>query len=56
MDEARGGVDCGSSDGGHLFIASLTVAKIRRAECGPSEQGFVVDAFKTQMLSLAQSG
>jgi hypothetical protein len=24
-------VDCSSSDGGHLFIASLTVAKIRHA-------------------------
>jgi hypothetical protein len=25
-------------------------------DCGPSEQGFVVDAFNTQMFSLAQSG
>jgi hypothetical protein len=41
---------------GHLFVASLTIAKIRRAECGPSEQGFVVDSFNAQMLSLAQSG
>jgi hypothetical protein len=31
MGEARGGVDCSSGDEGHLFIASLTVAKIRRA-------------------------
>jgi hypothetical protein len=30
MGEARGGVDCSSGDEGHLFIASLTVAEIRR--------------------------
>jgi len=49
MGEARGGVDCSSGDEGHLFIASLTMAKIRRANVGPNEQGFV-DAFNTQML------
>ena len=37
-----------------LFIASLTVAKIRRANVGPNEQGFV-DAFNTQMLPLTRS-
>ena len=31
MGEPCGGVDCSSGDEGHLFIASLTVAKIRRA-------------------------
>jgi hypothetical protein len=31
MGKARGGVDCSSGDEGHLFIASITVAKIRRA-------------------------
>jgi hypothetical protein len=56
MGEARGGADRGSSDGGHLFIASLTFAKIPSCDCGPSEQGFVVDAFNTQILSPAQSG
>ena len=40
---------------GSLFIASLTVAKIRRANVGPNEQGFV-DAFNTQMLPVTQSG
>ncbi len=55
MDEARGGVDCSSGDEGHLFIASLTAAKIRRANVGPNEHGFV-DAFNAQMLSLTQSG
>src|ERR1700686_5207922 len=55
MGEPRGGVDCSSGDEGHLFIASLTVAEIRRANVGPNEQGFV-DAFNTQMLSLTQSG
>jgi hypothetical protein len=54
MGDARGGVDCSSGDEGHLFIASLIVAKIRRANVGPNE-GFV-DAFNTQMLSLTQSG
>jgi hypothetical protein len=38
-----------------LFIASLTIAKIGRANVGPNEQGFV-DAFNTQMLPLTQSG
>jgi len=55
MGEPRGGVDCSSGHEGHLFIASLTVAEIRRANVGPNEQGFV-DAFNTQMLSLTQSG
>jgi len=32
-----------------------TVAKIRRANAGSNEQGFV-DAFNTQMLPLTQSG
>jgi hypothetical protein len=55
MGEARGGVDCSSGDEGHLFIDSLTVTKIRRANVGPNEQGFG-DPFNTQMLSLTQSG
>jgi hypothetical protein len=59
MGEPRGGVDCSSGDEGHLFIASLTIAltiaKIRRANVGPDEQGFA-DALNTQMLSLTQSG
>jgi hypothetical protein len=55
VGEARGGVDCSSGGDGHLFIASLIVAKIRRANVGPNEQGFV-DAFNTQMLPLTQSG
>ena len=55
MGEPRGGVDCSSGDEGHLFIVSLTIAKIRRANVGPKEQGFV-DAFNTQMLPLTQSG
>jgi hypothetical protein len=55
MGEPRGGVDCSSGDEGRLFIASLTVAKIRRANFDPNEQGFV-DAFNTQMLPLTQSG
>jgi len=55
MGEPRGGVDCSSGDEGHPFIASLTIAKIRRANVGPNEQGFV-DAFNTQMLPLTQSG
>ena len=55
MGEPRGGVDCSSGDEGHLFIASLTIAKIRRANVGPNEQGFV-DAFNTQMLPLTQGG
>jgi hypothetical protein len=40
---------------GHLFIASLATARIRRANVGPNEQGFV-DAFNTQTLALTQSG
>jgi hypothetical protein len=55
MGEPRGGVDCSSGVEGHLFIASLAIAKIRRANVGPNEQGFV-DAFNTQMLPLTQSG
>ena len=55
MGEPRGGVDCSSGDEDHLFIASLTIAKIPRANVGPNEQGFV-DAFNTQMLPLTQSG
>jgi hypothetical protein len=55
MGEPRGGVDCSSGDEGHLFIACLTIAKIRRANVGPNEQG-LVDALNTQMLSLTQSG
>ena len=55
MGEPRGGVDCSSGDEGHLFIASLTVAEIRRANVGSNELGFV-DAFNTQMLPLTQSG
>jgi hypothetical protein len=47
--------DCSSGDKGHLIIASLTIAKIRRANVGPNEQGFV-DALNTQTLSLTQSG
>jgi hypothetical protein len=30
MGEARGGVDCSTGDEAHLFIASFTVAEIRR--------------------------
>jgi hypothetical protein len=52
VGRARGGVDCSSGDEGHLFIASLTVAKLRRANVGPNEQGL----FNTQMLPLTQSG
>ena len=48
-------MDRSSGDEGHLFIACLTIAKIRRAHVGPNEQGFV-DAFNTQMLPLTQSG
>ena len=55
MREPRGGVDCSSGDEGQLFIASLTIAKIRRANVGPDEQGFV-GALNTQMLPLTQSG
>jgi hypothetical protein len=56
MGRARGGVDCSSGDEGHLFIASLTVAKLRRATVGSNEQGFV-DAFQpAEMLPLTQSG
>jgi hypothetical protein len=40
---------------GSLFIAALTVAKIRHANVGPNEQGFV-DAFNAQISSLTQSG
>ena len=49
MGEPRGGEDCSSGHEGRHFIASLTIAKIRRANVGPNEQGFV-DAFNTQML------
>jgi hypothetical protein len=35
MGEPRGGVDCSSGDEGHLFIACLTIAKIRSCECRP---------------------
>jgi len=55
MGEPRGSVDCSSGDENHLFIASVTIAKIRRANVGPYEQGFV-DAFNTQMLPLTRSG
>ena len=56
MGRARGGVDCSSGDEGHIFIASLTVAKLRRATVGSNEQGFV-DAFqRAQMLPITQSG
>jgi hypothetical protein len=55
MGEGRGGVDCSSGEEVHLFVASLTVAKIRRANVGPNGQGFV-DAFNTQILSLTQKG
>ena len=51
MGRARGGVDCSSGDEGHIFIASLTVAKLR-ANVSPNEQGL----FNTQMLPLTQSG
>jgi hypothetical protein len=51
MGKALGGVD--RSFEGHLFTASLTVAKIRRANMGPNEQGFV-DSFNAQMLSLTR--
>jgi hypothetical protein len=46
MREPRGGVDCSSGGDGQLLVASLNVAKIRRAKVGPSEQGFI-DAFNT---------
>jgi hypothetical protein len=39
-------VDCSSGDEARLFIASLAIAKIRHANVGPNEQGFV-DAFNT---------
>ena len=55
MGEPRGGVDCSSGDEGHLFIASLAVTKIRRANVGRNEQDFG-DPFNTQMLPLSQSG
>jgi hypothetical protein len=55
MGKARGGVDCSSGDEGHFFIASLTVATIRRANVGSNQQGFV-DTFNTRMLPLTQSG
>jgi len=55
MGEPRGSVDCSSGDESHLFIASVTIAKIRRANVGPNEQGFL-DAFNTQMLPLTQIG
>jgi hypothetical protein len=42
MGKPRGGVDRSSG----TFIASLTIAKIHRANVGPNEQG--VDAFNTQ--------
>jgi hypothetical protein len=51
MGEARGGVDCSLGGEVHLFIASFTVAKIRRANVVPNEKGFV-DAFNTHMLPL----
>ena len=50
MGETRGGVDCSSGDEGHLFIASLTVAKIRRADVDHNDQGFV-DAFNTDVVA-----
>jgi hypothetical protein len=43
MGKPRGGVDRSLG----TFVASLTIAKIRRANVGPNEQG-VVDAFNTQ--------
>jgi hypothetical protein len=52
VGRARGGVDCSPSDEGHLFIASLTVAKLRRTNVSPNEQGL----FDTPMLPLTQSG
>ena len=55
MGEPRGSVDCSSGDESRLFIASLTIAKIRRANVGPNQQGFL-DAFNTQMLPLTQGG
>jgi hypothetical protein len=47
MGEPRGGVDCSSGHEGHIFVAWLSIAKIRRANVGPNEQGFV-DAFNTR--------
>jgi hypothetical protein len=41
--------------GSPLHRLSNTVAKIRRANVGSNEQGFV-DAFNSQMLPLTQSG
>jgi hypothetical protein len=52
---ARGGVDCSSGDEGYLFVAALTVAKIRRANVGPDKQGFI-DALNARMLPLTQDG
>jgi hypothetical protein len=40
MGEPRGGVDCSSGDEGHLFIASLTIAKIRRANVALEHDAF----------------
>jgi hypothetical protein len=54
MGRARGGVDCTSGDEGHLFMASLTVAKLRRAYVGPNERGFV-DAFQRPDSCRSQS-
>jgi hypothetical protein len=49
MGEARGVVDCSSGDEGYLFIASFTVAKIRRANVDPNEQCFL-HALNTKMF------
>ena len=50
MSEALGS----SGEEGHSS-SPTTVAKIRPADVGPNEQGFV-DAFNTQMLPLTRSG
>jgi len=50
MSEALGS----SGEEGHSS-SPTTVAKIRPANVGPNEQGFV-DAFNAQILSLTQSG
>jgi hypothetical protein len=39
MGEPRGGVDCRSGHEGHLFIPSLTIAKIRHANVGFNRAG-----------------
>jgi hypothetical protein len=54
VGRARGGVDCSSATRVTSSSPLNTVAKIRRANVGSDEQGFV-DEFNTQMLPLTQS-